>query len=169
MACGIFADQGSNQLSPALAGRLFTTKPPGEPSSSIFNGGNIVALKFFFHIGIYIMPSLSFITIISIDFCLINWSHFSSLSLHHHKFRFLSSFFPDSYHHPAVRVIFLPGSSLVAHLVNHLPAMQETWVRFLGWEDPLEKEMATHASILAWRIPWTEEPDRSTGSQESDM
>ena len=37
--------------------------------------------------------------------------------------------------------------------------MQETWVQFLGWEDPLEKGMATHASILAWRIPWTEEPD----------
>ena len=39
-------------------------------------------------------------------------------------------------------------------------AMQETWVRFLGWEDPLEKGMATHSSILAWRIPWTEEPGR---------
>ena len=43
--------------------------------------------------------------------------------------------------------------------------MQETWVHSLGWEDPLEKEMATHSSILAWRIPWTEEPGRSTGSQ----
>ena len=40
------------------------------------------------------------------------------------------------------------------------PAMQETWIQFLGQEDPLEKEMATHSSILAWRIPWTEEPDR---------
>ena len=48
--------------------------------------------------------------------------------------------------------------------------MQETWVRFLGWEDPLEKEMATHSSILAWRIPGTEEPGglQSMGSQESD-
>ena len=48
--------------------------------------------------------------------------------------------------------------------------MQETWVRFLGREDPLEKEMATHSSILAWRIPWTEEPGSlpSMGSQESD-
>ena len=48
--------------------------------------------------------------------------------------------------------------------------MQETWVRSLGREDPLEKEMATHASIFAWRIPWTEEPGRlqSMGSQESD-
>ena len=44
-------------------------------------------------------------------------------------------------------------------MVKNLPAMQETWVRSLGWEDPLEKGMATHSSILAWRIPWTEEPD----------
>ena len=42
--------------------------------------------------------------------------------------------------------------------VKNLPAVQETWVRFLGWEDPLEKEMATHSSILAWKMPWTEEP-----------
>ena len=48
-------------------------------------------------------------------------------------------------------------ASLVAQLVKYLPAMQETQVQFLGWEDPLEKEMATHFSILAWRIPWTEE------------
>ena len=45
--------------------------------------------------------------------------------------------------------------SLVAQLVKNPPAMQETWVRFLGWKDPLEKEKATHSSILAWRIPWT--------------
>ena len=52
-----------------------------------------------------------------------------------------------------------PGwSSLVAQQVKNLPAMQETWVRSLGGEDPLEKEMATHSSILAWRIPWMEEP-----------
>ena len=43
-------------------------------------------------------------------------------------------------------------------MVKNLPAMQETWVWFLGWEDPLEKGMASHSSILAWRIPWTEEP-----------
>ena len=41
---------------------------------------------------------------------------------------------------------------------KNLPAMQETWVQSLGWEDPLEKEMETHSSILAWEIPWTEEP-----------
>ena len=56
---------------------------------------------------------------------------------------------------------------LVAQRLKRLPAMWETWVRFLGQEDPLEKEMATHSSILAWRIPWTEEPGglQSTGSQ----
>ena len=62
-------------------------------------------------------------------------------------------------------------ASLVAQLVKNSPAMQETWVRSLGWEDPLEKGMATHSSILAWRIPWTEEPGRlqSMGCKESDM
>ena len=49
-------------------------------------------------------------------------------------------------------------ASLIAQLVKTLPAMQETWVRSLGWDDPLEKEMVTYSSILAWRIPWTEEP-----------
>ena len=57
--------------------------------------------------------------------------------------------------------------SLVAQMVKRLPAMRETWVPFLGWEDPLEKEMAIHSSTLAWKIPWTEEPDKlqSMGSQ----
>ena len=50
------------------------------------------------------------------------------------------------------------AASLIAQLVKNLPAMQETWVQPLGWEDPLEKEMAMHSSILAWRIPRTEEP-----------
>ena len=49
-------------------------------------------------------------------------------------------------------------ASLVAQLVKGPPAMQETWIQSLGWEDPLEEGMATHFSILAWRIPWTEEP-----------
>ena len=51
-------------------------------------------------------------------------------------------------------------ASLIAQSVKNLPAMQETQVQFLGREDPLEKEMATHSSILTWRIPWTEEPGR---------
>ena len=49
-------------------------------------------------------------------------------------------------------------ASLVAQMVKRLPAVRETWVRSLGWEDPLEKEMATHSSILGWEIPWIEEP-----------
>ena len=58
----------------------------------------------------------------------------------------------------------------MAQLVKNLPAMQETQVQFLGGEDPLEKEIATHSSILAWRIPWTEKPGRlqSMGLPESD-
>ena len=61
----------------------------------------------------------------------------------------------------------LTSASLVAQTVKHLSAMQETQVRSLGWEDPLEKEMAAHSSILAWKIPWTAEPGRllSMGSQ----
>ena len=58
-------------------------------------------------------------------------------------------------------------ASLVAQTVKCLPAIRETQVQSLGWEDPLEKEMATHSSTLAWKIPWMEEPDRlqSMGSQ----
>ena len=51
-------------------------------------------------------------------------------------------------------------ASLKTQTVKNLPAMQETWVQSLVWEDPLEKGMATHSSILAWRIPWIEEPGR---------
>ena len=63
-----------------------------------------------------------------------------------------------------------PRASLIAQLVKNLPVIQETQVQFLGQEHPLEKEIATHSSILAWRIPWTEEPGRkqSMGLQESD-
>ena len=60
-------------------------------------------------------------------------------------------------------------ASLVAQLVKNLPAMWETWVRSLGWEDPLEKGMATLSIILAWRIPWTEESGRLWSRKESDM
>ena len=49
-------------------------------------------------------------------------------------------------------------TSLVAQMVKRLPAMRETWVQSLGWEDPLEEDMATHSSILVWEIPWTAEP-----------
>ena len=75
----------------------------------------------------------------------------------------------DNFDSPTVLEDFLDGSG-----VKNMPAMQEmqeTWVRFLGHEDALEEEMVTGSSILAWRIPWTEEPGRlqSMGSQESDM
>ena len=74
------------------------------------------------------------------------------------------------YHQQIFRFLMVcedfPGSSAV----KNPPAVQETWVRSLGREDPLEKEMATHSSIPAWKIPWTEEPGslQSMGSQESD-
>ena len=54
--------------------------------------------------------------------------------------------------------LMTPMISLVAQMVKHLPAMQETWVQSLVWEAPLEKEMATHSSTLAWKIPWMKEP-----------
>ena len=64
-------------------------------------------------------------------------------------------------------LITVHGASLVAQPVKNLPAVQEIRVRSLGWEDPLEKEMATHSSILAWKISWTGEPGglQSMGSQ----
>ena len=64
-------------------------------------------------------------------------------------------------------LLFYTTSSLVAQTVKHLPTMWETWVQSLGHEDLLEKEMATHSSILAWKIPWRGEPGRpqSMGSQ----
>ena len=68
-----------------------------------------------------------------------------------------------------IDLAYLPQcrASLVVQTVKHLPAMQETWVQSLGWEDPLEKEMTTHSSTLAWKIPWMMEPGRlqSMGSQ----
>ena len=62
-------------------------------------------------------------------------------------------------------------ASLVAQSVKNLPAVQETWVQSLNWEDPLEKGMAIHSSILAWKMPWTQELGRlqSMGSQELNM
>ena len=67
---------------------------------------------------------------------------------------------PDSKIYNCQYVRYRGRASLVAQMVKHLPTMQETRVRSLGWEDPLEKEMATRSSILAWKIPWTESPGR---------
>src|SRR5574341_661962 len=69
----------------------------------------------------------------------------------------------DTYAHTLILLKLNCGNywtSLVAQTVKNMPAMQETRVQSLGQEDPLEKGMATHSSILAWKIPWTEEPDR---------
>ena len=60
----------------------------------------------------------------------------------------------------SINASFERGTSLVAQMVKHLLAMRETRVRSLHWEVPLEKEMTTHSSTLAWKIPWTEEPGR---------
>ena len=70
-------------------------------------------------------------------------------------------------HLPSYYSLVITGSALVAQRLKPLLAMWETWVQFLSLEDPLEKEMATHSSILAWRIPWTEDPGglQSMGSQ----
>ena len=67
-------------------------------------------------------------------------------------------------------LVLIEWISLVAQMVKHLPTMSETRVQSLGQEDLLQKEMATHSSILAWKIPWMEEPDRlqSWGRKESD-
>ena len=68
-------------------------------------------------------------------------------------------------------MLTIEWASLVVQMVKNLPAMQETWVQSLGGEDPLEKGMDTHSNILAWKIPWTEEPSRlysTWGREESD-
>ena len=64
-------------------------------------------------------------------------------------------------------MVLISWASLVVQTIKNPPAMRETWVPSLGWEDPLEEGMGTHSSILSWRIPWTEEPGRlqSMGSQ----
>ena len=70
-----------------------------------------------------------------------------------------------------VNILSILGAPLLALTIKNLPAIQETWIQFLGGEDSLEKGMVTHSNILAWRILWTEKPNRlqSMGSQESNM
>ena len=81
-------------------------------------------------------------------------------------FSFLGALRPQKFTFGGSKLL-MTLTSLEEMVAQNLPAMQETQVQSLGWEDPLEKEMATHSSILAWRIPWTEEPGRlqSMGSQ----
>ena len=100
------------------------------------------------------------------------------MSLAGHSFVVIAQFQPRGCSMPSFPVLhYLPVcsnscalTSLIAQSVENLPARQETWVWFLGQEDPLEKEMAIHSNILAWRIPWTEESGRlqSMGSRELD-
>ena len=80
----------------------------------------------------------------------------------------MSTFWPIKPNYFGVTTV-VRGASPVAQVVKSLPAMQETPVRSLSWEDPLQKGMVTHSNILAWGIPWTEEPGRlqSMGSQKS--
>ena len=81
-------------------------------------------------------------------------------SLNHFQFIFVYCIRECSDFADLHEAIQLSQASLVAQLVKTLPAMRKTWVRSLGWEDPLDKGTTTHSSILAWRIPWTEEPGR---------
>ena len=96
-------------------------------------------------------------SILSFTFCLHTVSSPLAMEIATFSFTFLNLEF----------VLPFAGASLVAQRIKRLPAMQETGVQSLGWEDPLEKEMATHSSILVWRIPWAEEPGglQSTGLQ----
>ena len=84
--------------------------------------------------------------------------------MHFIIFIIASSFFLDTTFNPSVNHVW---ASLVVQTVRNLPALRKTWAKYLGQKDALEKEMATHSSILAWRIPWAEEPGRlqSMGSK----
>ena len=85
------------------------------------------------------------------------WEKETSCSLNNYRELLLEYVFDVILH--TFRLSLLPlWASLVAQRLKRLPVMRETWVRSLGREDPLEKQMATHSSILTWRIPWTEEP-----------
>ena len=136
--------------SPALVGRLFTTK---KQIQSMSESDTLSSSKNFAPQTTYIIPDPK------------RWQHPAEYLRTEY---FTSTWFPAFMKH-AVDYVSIPHlvSSLVAQRLKRLPATQETWVRSLGWEDPLEKEMAPHSSILAWRIPWMEEPGRlqSTGSQ----
>ena len=107
----------------------------------------------------FIVSGLTFRSLMHFEFIFVyGVRNFSNFILLHVAVQF-------SQHHLLRRLslphcIFLPPASLVAQMVKLLPAIRETWVQSLVWEDPLEKEMATHSSPLAWKIPWTEEPGR---------
>ena len=91
--------------------------------------------------------------------CFAEATHYCKAIILQLKKRKKESSIKSLYHYCILEYIFEINLKhvLVAQMINNLPAMQETWVWSLGWEDPLEKGMATHSSILVWRIPWTEE------------
>ena len=93
--------------------------------------------------------------------------HYHHYHHHHRQYHYQNN--QHRYHHCYLAIVVQDTASLMAQTVKNLPAMRETWVRSLGQEDPLEKGMATLSSILAWEIPWTEEPGglQSKGSQKS--
>ena len=117
-------------------------------------------LKLYFNFGNFLAIYLSHFCCTSLSLFL-SWYIDDSLLFIIHKPWILCFYFIYCY--------FLLLTSLVAQTVKCLPTIQETWVQSLGWEDLLEKEMAIHSSILAWEIPWTEEPGRlpSMGSQRT--
>ena len=155
---------GIEPASPALAGRFLTTGPPGKSWREIKNKQpHLVA---FHHFSLMLInpnrrwdyPENLFVNLDSLHIVLttLRLDGPSRVAGHH------------GVHHWEVQRLFVCWwASLVAQRLKRLPAMRETWVRPLGWEYPLEKEMSTHSSILTWRIPWTEEPGglQSTGSQ----
>ena len=91
--------------------------------------------------------------------------HYHHYHHHHRQYHYQNN--QHRYHHCYLAIVVQDTASLMAQTVKNLPAMRETWVWSLGQEDPLEKGMATLSSILAWEIPWTEEPGglQSKGSQ----
>ena len=90
--------------------------------------------------------------------------HLHTLSVAKSKGKVGVTLFSNLRHQNCIHIEYVQ-TSLVAQAVKHLSTMQETWIRSLGWEDSLEKEMAIHSSIVAWKIPWTEDRPQSMGSQ----
>ena len=153
-ACGILLPDQESKLHPLhLKHGVFTAGPPGKfPDLSRFESQPK-----------YLWDACSWASYFSEFTKLSETASPICLSVSRSYRRHLLSSVPILFSFYWLTVILNPGShwnwaSLVAQMVKSLPAMQETWVQSLSWEDPLEKGMVTHSSILAWRIPRTEEP-----------
>ena len=155
-------EPGIEHMSPALAGRFPTTGTSGKPPYMFFN--EILLSTYYVSRPVLSIEGKRWTKQNSqeqpwenefVDMCLKRMKVIVNCTIRPGGFWELGNAF------------YLDESSLVAQMVKHLPAMRKTRVRSLGWEDLLEKEMATHSSTLAWRIPWMEEPGRlqSMGSQ----